>query len=301
MEHNLNVPTHIYITCSDFFTDDWRADGYRWFEYGSKYVSRKDPVFKKVHFATVLQTGQYDRRFRRQVFLPLHDDHQILIHYLGDETVAEDFPHGNSKSQNRNFTRTCPSVLKKLATVADLPSNVYKEVVANNNYPPELQPALLPRNSAQIANLQQRERQKLRLTHDALYNAHELAYDMDGFVKTMTTYPDLILICGLTELTNELNLLLQIESEQPQLLSYDTTFQLGDFYISPFLFRHTLFRTSPVVPALFLIHERKYQRVHEAFLDCLAELVPNLKKGKCNVPLVTDEEVGINKVWNNWY
>lgn len=120
---------------------------------------------------------------------------------------------------------------------------------------------------------------------------------MNGFVKSITTYPDLTLICGLSDLTKELNLLLQMESEKPQLLSYDTTFQLGDFYLSPLLFRHTLFTTSPVIPALFLIHERKFQSTHEAFMECLANLVPSLKSGKTITPLVTDEEVGINKVW----
>ncbi len=69
---------------------------------------------------------------------------------------------------------------------------------------------------------------KLRLTHDALYNVHELAYDLEDFVKIITTYPDLIIICGLNKLITELKSILQTDSECPQLLSYDTTFQLGD-------------------------------------------------------------------------
>ena len=49
---------------------------------------------------------------------------------------------------------------------------------------------------------------------------------------------------------------LQLQS-QSQLISYDTTFQLGDFYLSPLIFRHTLFTQKPCIPALFLLHERK--------------------------------------------
>ena len=79
--HNCTLDNHCFYVA--FFVVDWRADGYRWFQYGNKHIPRKDHVFKKVQFATALHTGQYDRRFRRQVFLPLKDDHcvHVLIHY----------------------------------------------------------------------------------------------------------------------------------------------------------------------------------------------------------------------------
>ena len=44
-----------------------------------------------------------------------------------------------------------------------------------------------------------------------------------------------------------------------QLLSYDATFSMGDFYVSILIFRHTFFVKNPCVPALFLIHERKFE------------------------------------------
>ena len=68
-----------------------------------------------------------------------------------------------------------------------------------------------------------------------------MSYDMNGFVKVITTFPDLVVICGLDCITKELNSLLNTQTENPQLLSYDTTFQLGDFYLSAVLFHHTIF------------------------------------------------------------
>ena len=44
-------------------------------------------------------------------------------------------------------------------------------------------------------NVQQKERQKSRLSHDALYNRHEVANDLEAFVKVMM-YLDLIIVCG---------------------------------------------------------------------------------------------------------
>ena len=130
-----------------------------------------------------------------------------------------------------------------------------------------------------------------------MYNLHEIAYDLPEFVWFIQTYPDLICICGTKEILNQLDRVLLIDSSLPQLLSYDTTFQLGDFYVSPLLFRHVIFKESPVIPALFLIHERKFQSTHETFFRIAVEKVPSLVKSI--YPIVTDEEKAINNVISN--
>lgn len=281
--------------------DDWRVDGYHWFQYGTKMIPRSEPSIKKIHFYTILPTG-HSKDFKQQAYFLLHGKQPqdaVLIHYLGDERIAFDFPHGNCKNDNsRHYSRTCPSVLAELTSAHDLPSNIYKNAISKpvKGCPEELQQYYMPRNPRQIKNLQFKERQKCRLTQDAIYNIHELAYDLDGFVKVIITYPNLVIVCGLNKLVDELEHILHIDSQLPQLLSYDTTFQLGDFYLSALLYRHTLFSNSPVIPALFLIHERKFQDAHENFMQHLASLVPGLVSGRRNVPFVTDEEIGIKNV-----
>ena len=71
-----------------------------------------------------------------------------------------------------------------------------------------------------------------------------------GFVWKITTFPDLVCVCGLKELLNEADRVI---------LSYDTTFQLGDFYVSLLIFRHIIFKERPCIPAMFLLHERNKQ------------------------------------------
>ncbi len=239
---------------------------------------------KKLYFTSVLASG-HDHRFKRLVFFLLSDTSTaVVIHYVGDESIAVGFPHGNSREDNSHeFKCTCPSVLTTLSTnTKNSPSSLYKSAISNppTECPPTLQSMYMPRNLRQIKNIQYKERQKCRLTHDAIYNLHEIAYDLDGFIKVITTYPDLVIICGLDKLIHEFELILQIDSKCPQLLSYDTTFQLGDFYLSPFLYRYTVFSNSPVIPCLFLIHERKFKNVHERFMQYLANSVPTLLKGK---------------------
>ena len=93
-------------------------------------------------------------------------------------------------------------------------------------------------------------------SQDSLYNFHET--DLPQYVGLIQTFPDLICICGIKEILDQFDHVLLVDSVNPQLLSYNTTFQLGDFYVSSLLFRHTIFKEPPVIPALFLIHERKF-------------------------------------------
>ena len=281
-------------------------DGYRWFQYGTKYIPRKDPLVKKVHFYSVLPNG-HSNEFKRQAFFLVNGrepQKAVLIHYIGDESIAVDFQHGNCKGDNsREYHRTCPSVLANITSTQDIPSNIYKHAISKplENCPPALQLAYMPRDLRQVKNgiMNARKVDSPMMPYITSMNWHN--YDLNGFVKLITTYPDLVIICGLDKLIKELDLILQMDSERPQLLSYDTTFQLGDFYLSPLLYRHTLFSDSPVIPALFLIHERKFQSTHENFMQTLGNLVPTLVRGRKNVPFVTDEETSIKNVSKiNW-
>ena len=252
------------------------------------------PVVKKVYAVNVNDQGK-NSDFKRSAYTLLDDANNeclTLIHYTGDHSTATLFPHGNSK-KSKPYIRTCPSVLEKVAEVNDVPSNVYKKLVAEVDCTSSHQPVLNPRDTTQVKNVQAKNRQKLRLTHDALYNLHELAYDLGDFVSKIITYPDLIVICGLKGLKQELDRLILSAPDDPVLMSYDTTFQLGDFYLSPVLFKHVLFESQPVIPAAFLIHERKLQSGHKELMLHLKEEIPSLSTIKAPVPMVVDDEMAI--------
>ena len=112
--------------------------------------------------------------------------------------------------------------------------------------------------------------------------------DLPNFVHKIITHPDLLCVFGQRDILNEMDIVLQLDSPSPQLLSYDTTFKLGDFYISTLSFRHTLFKESPTIPAVFLLHERKFEAHHKEMFQICCNLVPSLQ---CTTyPIVTDEE-----------
>ena len=79
-----------------------------------------------------------------------------------------------------------------------------------------------------------------------------MALDMENFVHHITTFPDMVIVSGLKQVLEEMELVLG-DGGIDQLLSYDTTFTMGDFYVSILIFRHTFFIKNPCIPALFLI------------------------------------------------
>jgi len=59
------------------------------------------------------------------------------------------------------------------------------------------------------------------------------------------------------------------------------------------LFRHTLFGLSPVISAAFLLHERKFECMHDSFMAFIRKELPSLSNAKLSTLIVTDDERGI--------
>jgi len=130
--------------------------------------------------------------------------------------------------------------------VQDRKANVvYKKEVSSMQCDPALIGVQTPRNMKQPRNLRFKHLQQSWISQDAPYCMHELAYNISGFIWKITTFPDLVCICGLQKLLEELDRVLLLDPHS-QLLSYDTRFQLGDFMF-PHSFSVTLFsKTCPV-------------------------------------------------------
>ncbi len=239
----------------------------------------------KTYYVFIAPDGLEKACFKRYAYTTSQTN-RVLIHYKGDDSVVAD---------SKPHIRTCPSILRELETTEIPPSVAYKKKIAASVPSVELQAIQLPRNQKQVRNLQSRFRQRLRISHDSLYNLHELSYDLDQFVHKIITYPDLVVICGFKPMLKEINRLLQSSSSY-QLLSYDTTFKLGDFYLSPLLFRNVLFTKSPVMPALFMLHERKLRITHDEMMRVVRRELPCLVDGNFILPLVTDDEKGFEAI-----
>jgi len=64
-------------------------------------------------------------------------------------------------------------------------------------------------------------------------------------------------------------------------------------FVSPFLFRYVLFEQTSTIPAAFVLHERKFQSIHEKFMKFISQQLPALAKLEVPLPIVTDDEAGL--------
>jgi len=94
--------------------------------------------------------------------------------------------HGNSKCKSP-YIRTCFSVFNKANISVDSPAIVYKKLVSNPNCFSDVLPVLTPQNVNQVRNAQSLQWQASCLSHDAVYNLHEMAYDTFGYVQRIET------------------------------------------------------------------------------------------------------------------
>ena len=214
--------------------------------------------------------------FTRVAYVTSAHPQLVLISYSGDASVAASFPHGNARQSNREYVRTQPHVLADIRSKAGSARNVYQTLVLNGPADVQQQTTATPRNIEQVRNVQKSQRNLSRLTHDALYNLHEFAADSD-FVHRIVTHPDLSVIMYSPDIVSLFQTLLASDSHSAvHVLSYDTTFCLGDFYLSPLLFRNADFDPAPAIPLAYLLHERKTTDTHTDFFRHLRTVVPEL-------------------------
>ncbi len=109
-----------------------------------------------------------------------------------------------------------------------------------------------------------------RKISSAIYNTHIL-YKETNIVKLIDTAPSFIVITTDDFLLEEINNMIKFYNGFV-LFSYDTTFEIGDFFVTPLLARHLLFDNEPAIPVAFMFHDSKEEKVHKRFFDWIKEV-----------------------------
>ena len=130
---------------------------------------------------------------------------------------------------------------------------VYRKMVCTDQVDGHMQGIANPRNKKQVKNVQQKKTEGSMLNRDDLYNLIQLSSHLDGFVKHVTLYPDLVCIISLPEVITQFNQLVDVKSTEQLFLSCDTTFNLGDYYVSAIVYFFYFFFNSAIFNILYRI------------------------------------------------
>ena len=79
------------------------------------------------------------------------------------------------------------------------------------------------------------------------------------------------------------------------MLHYDTVFNMGDFYLSTLLFKHSFFKGLPVVPSAYFVHTRRFSGDHTRFMEAICLSYPFLASKK--IVFVSDREFDFSSIF----
>jgi len=274
----------VYCYIIIIFSDDWKADQVRWRNNG-KHVF-KDTKIKAEYYIVIVgpkdtDTGQYptDSGLKKKVYTHINHPGLTYVRYIGDETLIKQFPHQNARTEEGlsvNYKRTNPTVLRKGAEEIDGAKKVFAKSVRKAETDVASHSVDTFRNVEQVRNLLKKRRRECRLTQDALYNMISLELDLACFISFFQVLPYTVIMGYDDKLVAILKKLIGREDLPPQMFTYDTTFKLGDFYLSALIFKQTEFTTPFLVPVAYVMHDRKLDEVHELFFKMITDILPEL-------------------------
>ena len=153
-----------------------------------------------------------------------------------------------------------------------------------------------PRDTNQLKNLSSKESRGKRISSCDITAAMAMQRShFSFFIRSIRSEPDLQIFCGLDEAFDLANRVFKRSEKSVhfnQLLSYDTTFNIGEHYISILLAQNFEVQGDKMFPVAYFIHERKRCEDHRAFFDFV------FKKLQINdhIPIVTDRERAITTI-----
>ena len=179
---------------------------------------------------------------------------------------------------------------------------VYRQIVNEDDGGPR-HVINTPRDQNQVKNFQKENNRQFRMSHDAIYNTYQLCFQLQfkdrrgepqNFLRHFQIFPTIVIHLMPQPLLENLEMLLKVNTT-PVTLHYDTVFNMGDFYLSTLVFRHSIFEKDPITPVAYFIHSRRYQQDHIQFMQLLRQSIPLLAAKR--VLMVTDREFDFSDVF----
>ena len=140
------------------------------------------------------------------------------------------------------------------------------------------------------------------MTNDEYFSAAELAIQSQNFFSRLTVYPGLVVPLADDSLLSLAKNLIQIcmkTEELKQVVCYDTTFCMGDFYLSVLVGQNVFYEGDPIFPIAFMMHDRKYMKYHKEFLCDIFSIIAI--ENASAMPVVTDRKKGLTACFKKFF
>ncbi|CAF0895920.1 unnamed protein product [Adineta steineri] len=274
--------------------DGYKLDPFLWKNTGTIPYPKNNPEFIKIYYSCINAEKKKDGRCVKHVYISKTNVLDVLVHYHGNLDIATKHSHGNSQLINSHVHRNVPSsVVNEIDGLVTTMSGAaaYKTLSATIDKDGS------PRNEYQCKYRRRKYLESQRISTDEILNIGLLGYELNGFFKFMLWQPQLVIVLMHDQMKKQFSSLLKL-TEEIIPLYYDTTFSLGEVYVSILSFRHTMFTERPILPIAILMHDTKQEYAHDNIARVLEMELPDLYK-KC--VFITDHEIGFKNAFRKCY
>ena len=227
----------------------------------------------------------------------------ILIHYVGDEKVYVPRPHKNAKNDKTfvpNLSETKRKIREKTANSNLKPQQVFDDVtkdVAEREDYVEREAVVAPISRKQAENIAYQLKLKKQVLRCEIFSTIEMGRDktLGSFILKHIVSPFHAVILAEPAALKLANSLLTSAMNDPTLLqnlTYDTTFDLTNQYVSALVMKNIYIEGNPLFGVAYMIHERKFKEIHNEMLRTLKDVL-KLEALELHTPIVADREAGI--------
>lgn len=289
---------YVYSWNQEGMKDKWRIDHHRWRNNGTKRYPAISPVFTKYYHVLLTDYG-VSTAFQRVAYLPLDPSiNKIIIHYIGDETLSK--PVEKLRSPKASRPPKVPQTLEKsqspkilgLLDKKQVPKG--KEATKRKMAPTSKGPTCTPHKVPAKPSRNQSDH-PLHQKFGWIVDLRDLAFELETFVKSIKTVPEFICVMGSEEMLQEFDRVLDLDCTYSQLLSYNSVYLPGGYFVSTLMFRHLLFEGSPFMPIALVLHKNLTTKQGDGFLSSIIEEIPRLKSLKEVIAVDPKIALGVEK------
>lgn len=230
----------------------------------------------------------------------------MQYNFKGKEHFFEAKPHGNRKSSSGPFLPTNKTTKEEIRETAgkSKPQKAILKLMKSKDLLSANSSAETPRDRKQVYNFKRSERLKATNQQgkkDEIYAvmlqaAAEEEEGEEPFVHSIASWPEPMCILGFQYQFHDIARFCADPSNHC-LLTIDTTFNLGNFYVTPTSYRNLLLETTrtgknPLFLGPTLVHMTRSYAAYSHLLAKLKEVEPNIDDVKATI---NDGEPGLMK------
>jgi len=270
--------------CKSKHDTDFRSDGYIWKHNSSATIG----LVKRSYYKIKNLNLEFNKTIDMLANPKYPENQPVIITYSGNHEAYDPRPHRAAKYKTTPYQTTRKSVKSEIESLYDpLAQNQTQDIYHK----------IEARDKKQVENFIFQINKNHKLYTCPIKSTIEIA-KQSTIIWDFQLYPNLSIVFGDNRFFPIFKSVLS--SNEKIILEYDTTFNLGDFYLSyiispnPFLRNTVKSQTSPKFPLIYLIHRKKHQSVHETLLRCFKrKLLQHDILFEEKIFFATDREQGI--------